>query len=50
MKQWQDETKEKNIKLEEENRKLKTELSQLQAIMLAHQNCSVTKAMALGKP
>lgn len=49
LKLWHNETKQRNIKLEEENSKLKAEVRQLKSLLLAHQDCSVTKAMALGK-
>lgn len=45
---WHHETKQRNIKLEEENAKLRAEVRQLKSLLLAHQDCSVTKAMALG--
>ncbi|XP_037046554.1 cyclic AMP-dependent transcription factor ATF-7 [Bradysia coprophila] len=50
LKMWHNETKQRNIKLEEENRDLRAEVRQLKSILLAHQDCSVAKAMASGKP
>lgn len=49
MKHWNTEMKQKNQLLEEENERLKAEVSQLKTILLAHQDCSVSKAMTLGK-
>lgn len=49
MKQRNVETKLINLKLEEENRRLKNELSQLKAILQAHQHCPITTAMSLGE-
>lgn len=49
MKIWHDETFKKNKELEEENKRLNAELAQLKVFMLAHQDCSVTRAMAQGK-
>ncbi|KAJ6644536.1 Chymotrypsin-1 [Pseudolycoriella hygida] len=49
LKLWHFETKQRNIKLEEENNKLRAEVRQLKSLLLAHQDCPVTKAMALGK-
>lgn len=48
LKLWHHETKQRNIKLEEENGKLRAEVRQLKSLLLAHQDCSVSKAMALG--
>lgn len=48
LKLWHNETKQRNIKLEEENNKLRVEVRQLKSLLLAHQDCSVSKAMALG--
>lgn len=48
MKIWHDETFKKNKELEEENKRLKAELTKLKTFMLAHQDCSVTRAMAQG--
>lgn len=49
MKIWHDETFKKNKELEQENKRLNAELTQLKIFMLAHQDCSVTRAMAQGK-
>lgn len=49
MKQRNDETTLRNIKLEEENRRLKEELEQLRTILQAHQHCAITNAVSLGK-
>lgn len=38
-----------NDRLEEENRSLRAELQKVKALLLAHQTCSVTKAMAQGE-
>lgn len=46
---WHHETKQRNIKLEDENGKLRAEVRQLKSLLLAHQDCSVSKAMALGR-
>lgn len=37
-----------NARLEEENRSLRAELQKVKALLLAHQSCPVTKAMAQG--
>lgn len=49
MKQWKAEMLTDNTRLEEENRTLRAEIEKLNIILLAHQKCSVTKAMAQGE-
>lgn len=40
--------KSKNANLESENERLKSELRAVKAILLAHRDCSVSRAMAIG--
>lgn len=49
MKTWNDETRSENIKLEAENRRLRAELAHVKAILMAHQNCPITKVLSIGK-
>lgn len=37
------------MKLEEENGRLQAEVRQLKSLLLAHQDCSVSRAMAMGE-
>lgn len=48
MKEWKVEMQMNNSRLEEENRSLRSEVVRLNALLLAHQKCSVTKAMEQG--
>lgn len=48
MKEWKVEMQKNNGRLEEENRSLRAEVARLNALLLAHQKCSVTKAMEQG--
>lgn len=49
MKKGRMEMQTRNDRLEEENRSLRDELQKVKALLLAHQTCSVTKAMAQGR-
>lgn len=48
MKQNQDKIHQKNLELEEENLRLKTELARMRHVLSLHKDCSVTRALAPG--
>lgn len=48
IKSWHTNVKQRNIELEIENARMKVELEQMKAFLLAHQDCSVSRAMAQG--
>lgn len=47
LKNWHSDIKEKNLALEVENARLRTELDRMRAILMTHQDCSVSRALKL---